>query len=222
MTLKANDLQNMIYPIISVDEYQPKMNDENIVVCFQVLDSYDAAYDLSSFLEKCPVDILDTEAPETPNLDGRYNVFVEFAREMDFPKKFNEMIEDIERLSNKQSWQIQAYKINDPMKYEPEILVDAIRLAPKDKLREFFEQSKLRTQYSANYILLKSKDSNEIKHVFESVTEISEEDVSHLINEGRYALDTSNLEANLGDGFSVVKACGGFVIHNGTDFLLMR
>jgi len=222
MSLTAHDLKDMIFPIISVDEYQPKLNDENIVVCFQVFDSYDAAYDLSSFLEKSPVDILDTEAPETPNLDGRYNVFVEFSRDMEFPEKFNDMINDIEKLANKQEWKIQAYKVNDPFVYNNDQLVSTIRLEPKDSLNEFFNQSLLHPQCSANYILLKSNRNNEIKHVFESVTKMTEDDVAHIINEGKYSLDTSNLEHNLGDNYTVVKACGGFIIHDGNTYILMR
>ncbi len=84
--LRPNILHDLVYPIISIDEYEPKINQDNIVVMFQVLNNYDAAYDLSSFIEKTSKNAIDTEAAETPNLDGRYTVFVEMPRNVEFPE----------------------------------------------------------------------------------------------------------------------------------------
>lgn len=221
--LLSHDLRDMIHPIISIDEFQPKLDEDNIVVCLQVKDSYDAAYDLSSFLEKCPVEILDTEAPETPNLDGMYNVFIEFKRDIEFPDKFNDLITDLERIGNKQPWKVQAYKINDPFDYTIEQVQDTVRLVKKDSLVEFFTESRLHPTYRESYIILKSKyQPNSDCFVYESAMAITQDDVEYAINSGKYQLDESRLEPALGDGFTVLKAYDGWIVHNGTSYILLR
>ena len=113
--LRPQVLKDLIHPIISVDEYTPKIEDSNIVVMFQVLNNFDAAYDLSSFIEKSPIDAVDTEAAETPNLDGRYQVFVEMERDAEFPENLLRLIKTIENICPNPGWKIQLYGVNDPI-----------------------------------------------------------------------------------------------------------
>lgn len=221
-SVSAHDLHSMVHNIISVDEYQPKLNEDNIVVCIQVKDCYDAAYDLSSFLEKSPNDILDTEAPEPQNMDGRYNVFVEFSRDAAFPKKLQDLITDLERISNKEKWKIQAYKINDPFDYDPAIVDEVIRVVPKDTLKEFFEPSLMRVSHRDMYIIISESIPNGNMYVYESAIPVSEDEVKIIIESGNYSGDESSFERSLGPTYTVIKAYGGYLVGNGSEYLLLK
>lgn len=141
-SLLPDDLVDLVHQIVSFDEFMPKLDQNNIVVQFQVNDNFDAAYDLSSFIEKCCPAALDTEAQEVPNRDGRFNVFVEFERSPEFIDNFEAMIQNIQNLTGKVKWKAQIYRINDPVDYTPEAL-SALTLVSEEQLREFFEYAPL-------------------------------------------------------------------------------
>ena len=84
--LKEGDLEELLIPMISIDEYESKLDDDSIVVAFYVRDR-DPSYDLNRFIQKGASAILDTDVSPAPNEDGFYMVFVEFLRDEDFPNK---------------------------------------------------------------------------------------------------------------------------------------
>lgn len=122
--LRPNVLKDLVLDIVSVDEFKPKLKDTNIVVQFQVKNNYDAAYDLSNFIEKSPTKPLDTEAVETPNRDSRYNVFVEFERNTEFLNKFLTLLKDIENLTGSMDWKMQIYQQNDLIDIDQEMITN--------------------------------------------------------------------------------------------------
>lgn len=159
-SLLPNDLVDLVHQIVSFDEFRPKLDENNIVVQFQVNDNFDAAYDLSSFIEKCCPAALDTEAQEVPNQDGRFNVFVEFARNPEFIKTFDDLIQNIKNLTGDVKWKAQIYRINDPVDYSPDAL-SALTLVSEDELREFFEYAPLTgVKLEENHIVLNIGGTN--------------------------------------------------------------
>jgi hypothetical protein len=74
--LRANDLRGMIQNIVSIDEYQSKIDERAIVIAFYVADLH-AAKDLTRFIQKSHVLLLDTELSAAPDQKGNYLVFVE-------------------------------------------------------------------------------------------------------------------------------------------------
>lgn len=153
-SLLPNDLVDLVHQIVSFDEFRPKLDENNLVVQFQVNDNFDAAYDLSSFIEKCCPAALDTEAQEVPNRDGRFNVFVEFERNPEFIKNFDDLIKNIQNLTGSVKWKAQIYRINDPVDYSPDAL-SALTLVSEKDLREFFEYAPLSgVQIQENHIVL--------------------------------------------------------------------
>jgi hypothetical protein len=78
--MQANDLDFLIMPLISIDEYESKIDDRRaVVIGFYVTDN-DPASELSAFIEKGTVPVLDTEVSPAPTEDGYYMVFVEMDR----------------------------------------------------------------------------------------------------------------------------------------------
>ena len=66
--LKEGDLEELLIPMISIDEYESKLDDDSIVVAFYVRDR-DPSYDLNRFIQKGASAILDTDV--SPDSYGR-------------------------------------------------------------------------------------------------------------------------------------------------------
>lgn len=144
---RANSLKNLIAPLISIDQYSPKIQHDSIVVVFEVFGNYDAAYDLSAFIEKLPEVTLDTEARQTPNTSGNYEVFCEFERNADFPDVFMKIIKDVEKLGNEQEWNVDVYGVDEVFPLDARALVEKLRLVEKKSLEEFLDYSGVTVQY---------------------------------------------------------------------------
>lgn len=109
-SLDAQDLVDRISETVHIDEYAPKMGQEDdiIVASFRVFGKQ-PAYDLENFLEKGYDWILDAETSAGEISDGDYLVFVEAERRTSFPRKFMAMIEDLKNLTNVANWQMIYY-----------------------------------------------------------------------------------------------------------------
>jgi hypothetical protein len=107
--LEENALEYLIAPLISVDEYESKIDDRKVIVTGFFVKDYDPAIDLSSFIEKSSIRPLDTEVSPAPNDDGWYLVFVEMTRDEDFPERLCELIKQVDNLTNIDNWQFKPY-----------------------------------------------------------------------------------------------------------------
>ena len=78
MTLKHGEMINLVNPIISIDQYRPKIGEvsETVVLAFEVAQE-GAAGDLSNLIETDVVKSLDVDVSQGPNNNGKYLVFVE-------------------------------------------------------------------------------------------------------------------------------------------------
>lgn len=104
--LKKGDLDGLVLPLISIDEYQSKISDEkSIVVGFYVFEE-DAAHDLSNFAERSPNTVLDTDVSPAPTKDGYYMTFVELNRDDRFSETLTDLLEEIASLTNVSDWQM--------------------------------------------------------------------------------------------------------------------
>jgi len=99
--LESQDLEDRIDPTIHFDEYVPKMGTEDqiIVATFKVFGK-NPGVDLESFLEKGYDWIIDAEISPGEVSDNKYIIFVEAERRTHFPKKFIELIKDLENITN--------------------------------------------------------------------------------------------------------------------------
>ena len=110
MTLKFNELQDLVLPEISIDEFAPKTgnNKDVIVVGFYVKDKAPAK-DLSKFIETAAFDILDVEHSPSTNEDGNYMVFVEVKRDEKFFEFAENIVSDIDNIIEGVKWSYKPY-----------------------------------------------------------------------------------------------------------------
>lgn len=152
MGIRHGDLQGMILPLISIDEFEPKSgtDEEIIVVAFFAKDEL-PAYDLEEFIDKSIVKLLDSETAPNPNEDGYWLVFVEFKRQPNFWIHLFDLAKDIENATGKMVWEVQAYKedtlydLKDPVLRQvvPTTEEDYLLLRRETAAAEYFEESML-------------------------------------------------------------------------------
>ena len=103
--LKKHDLKDLMLPLITIDEYNSKIdNDKMIVVGFYVFEQA-AAHDLSNFIERSPYAVIDTDVSPAPTKDGYYVTFVEMSRTPSFPEQLNNILDEVTHLSDIEEWQ---------------------------------------------------------------------------------------------------------------------
>lgn len=113
MGLRHEELKNLVLPLISIDEFEPKIgtNEEVIVVAFYCKDEL-PAYDLEDFIDKGVVEFLDSEVSPNPDRNGNYVVFVEFKRQPNFWTRLYKLVDDIERVTGEITWKVRPYLVS--------------------------------------------------------------------------------------------------------------
>ncbi len=219
-SLKPEVLKDLIHPIISIDEYTPKIDENNIVVNFKVLDNFDAAYDLSSFIERSPEDVVDTEAVETPDVDGLYNVFVEMERNAEFPERFIRLVKDIGNLSPNVPWKLQLYKVNDPIDLDVKKLSKNMILNNENTLREFFDFAPVQVEYLDEGFELKSVYGSVLKYSNNSGF-ISENYAKFKLSQNS-KLDETKLSSILGTEYDVLQSGSELIVGKNGKYIILR
>ena len=98
--LRKSDLDDLILPTISIDEFESKIDNETTIVVGLYINDIDPATDLSRFIEKSAVPILDTEVSPAPDEHGHYMVFIEFSRDKTFPKNLIDVIDSLQNINS--------------------------------------------------------------------------------------------------------------------------
>lgn len=150
--LKKNDLDQLVLPLLSIDEYASKINDaENIVVGFYVFEQ-PAAEDLANFVERSPYNVQDTDVSPAPTTDGYYVTFIELQRSGEFVDDLINLLDEVSRITNVEDWQFSCPKlkkdeIENLNKKTLEKYIDLKAKTPKQKeieeCFEFFKNSSL-------------------------------------------------------------------------------
>lgn len=140
--LRRNDLQNLVSDVISIDEYNSKIDDSAIVVAFHVQDR-NAAQDLNRFIQKSHVDILDTDVSPAPDQKGFYLVFVELPLNTQIGKSIYEITKDVAALADVETWRMRLRTIKGTRPFNAK-LVDRVLLKQlENNIKEFFHTSDL-------------------------------------------------------------------------------
>lgn len=177
--LKRGDLNHMILPLISIDEFNSKIDDRTVIVVAFYSYEEDPAHDLSNFIERSPQNVLDTDVSPAPTREGYYVTFVEIKRDSKFIPKLLKILTEIDNLTNVKQWQFTSQKLpsgkvlpvsEDNLKkwvnVNPE-LVDT-KTPDADQLKEWFSHSSLHdVQVVDNEIHLHRAG---ITHVYEVVS----------------------------------------------------
>ena len=109
--LRPGDLEDLVLPEITVDDFEPKSGSpENVVVVSFYVKDLEPAQDLASFIERGSHNILDTEVSPAPDEDGNYLVFVEMHRDETLTASFMKILEDIKKVVSIDKWNVEFYK----------------------------------------------------------------------------------------------------------------
>lgn len=131
-TLRQNDLEHLVSPYVSVDQYTSKISEDNITIAF-FCSEREVAADLSDFLEKMYfVEIRDIEISDSLTEDNKYILYVEFDRNQQFPKILIDVLDSINLLINKkvEDWDFVSFNMDKKMQVSIENLKKNVRLSP--------------------------------------------------------------------------------------------
>jgi len=111
MTLRKNDLIDLVDNIVEIDSYASKMgSDADIVTVAIELKTKEAALDMVDFLEKGFPYVLDADVTAGEQDNGYYKVFVEIERNSEIAKQLFNIITGIMKLTNIPNIRYRYYK----------------------------------------------------------------------------------------------------------------
>ena len=103
--LTQHALQDLIKPVISIDEFESKISDQKVIVVGVYITEKAPGEDLIGFIDRSDLPVLDTEVSPSPTPDGDYVAFIELRRDENFPKTLMDLIAQINNLTNVEQWQ---------------------------------------------------------------------------------------------------------------------
>ena len=113
--LKAGDLEGVVSPRFSIDQYKSKMGDDkNILVLGFVVDGQAPAKDLERFAEVGYKSVLDADATPGSLEDGKHRVFVEFERKPETVSQITAFLDDLKLLTNIEEFEYTYHKGQNP------------------------------------------------------------------------------------------------------------
>jgi hypothetical protein len=138
MTVKFGEMEDLVTPVISIDQYVPKIGEPNetVVVAYEV--SYEQpARDLSNVIETDVVESLDVDISQGPNADGKYMVFVEFKRDPDLYGNIIGITKIVSNVSTITDWQFSYYKGDGPVELNDENLRNYVLDNPEQYVLQY-------------------------------------------------------------------------------------
>jgi hypothetical protein len=132
--LEAGDLERLVTPKVSIDEYKSKMgSDEEIVVVSFHVSGKEPALDIVNFIEKSYEWVADADVSSGEIFDGSYIVFVELERNSEVAKNLIEMFEDLSNLTEHslEDWSVEYFKPRKNSKLDLESLTSIIPTTPE-------------------------------------------------------------------------------------------
>ena len=129
--LKAGDLDGVVSPQFSVDQYKSKMGeDKNIMVLALTVDGLAPAKDLERFAETGYKEVLDADATPGTMEDGKHKVFVEFARIEKVDQHILKFLDDLKKLTNIEFFEFTYHKRTVPFEASAKNLADVLPRSP--------------------------------------------------------------------------------------------
>lgn len=227
--LQKGDLDHMVLPLLTIDQYSSKISDDLcVVVGFYVFEE-DAAHDLSNFIERSPYMVRDTDVSPAPTKDGYYVTFIEINRTPEFIDSLLEILSEVTKLTNVKNWQFQSpepdkEKIKELSRETLEKWLDLEPRQPKKKeIKEtfkFFQHSLLSDVVIENQILSLFRD--------QAVKSFQIVSISQEMPQGKLSLDESVaakcllLERFLCGPYSVAVVDSDLVIEHNSTYLILR
>lgn len=140
--LRRNDLKNLVSDVVSIDEYNSKIDDSAIVVAFNVKDR-SAAQDLNRFIQKSYVDLLDTDISPAPDVRGYYMVFVELPLNEKLADAIENVLRDVGALAGITAWKMRLRTVKGLQTFNKKLVARVMDNEMNDQIHEFFHASDL-------------------------------------------------------------------------------
>ena len=122
----ANDLADLVQPLLSIDEYNSKIDDTAIVIGFFVQDK-EAADDLNRFIQKSPVNFVDCEVSPAPDQRGYYVVFVELPFNDRLVPNIGSLLQEISPLVGVENWQVKCRNLDGLVRFDGDKLAQVLK-----------------------------------------------------------------------------------------------
>ena len=189
--LREKDLEYLVSNYVSIDQYTSKLDDDNITVAF-FINEKDAAEDLRDFIEKVfYIEIRDIEISDSLTDDNKYILFVEFERNINFPKILLDMISSVTNVTNNKDWKFKTFGMNDKADLTIENIKNNVRLSKiRSNINNDEEEFKSKEKSIENTENKKVEESFKInindrgwKRTYLPEGYVSQEEFNKLINE---------------------------------------
>jgi hypothetical protein len=223
--LRKGDLDHMILPMISIDEFSSKIDDRTVIVVAFYCFEEDPAHDLSNFIERSPSNPLDTDVSPAPSREGYYVTFVEIKRNERFVERLMRIITEVSSLTDVQEWQFTSPKLDQGkvLSLTKENVIKWVDTKPapvkprkganKEQMQEFLQHSSL-----SNFELEESQLMlmRGVQHSQYQVSRISASVPSVRLNldDPLVLAEAARLERMLDGPYSVWPTQEGMVVEN--------
>lgn len=204
--MREGDLEDLVLPMITIDEYASKLDDNAIVIGFYVQD-HDAAEDLNRFIQKSPVEMMDTEVSPAPDQHGYYIVFIELMNDQRIVEHIQAIIAEVSPLVANDDWQMRLRGLKGVKKFNAEMLdrrftdlrAKAAAGSKSDTMRvmEFLQPSDLHDVFIEGTTLLMKGRGGTIHAQISAIGELNDLYESHKLNEAAIALDLKNVSQSV-------------------------
>jgi len=138
--LRPHDLKGMLDNYVSVDEYESKIDEAALVIAFYVSDRH-AAQDVSRFIQKSFVELLDSEVSASPDQNGRYLVFVELPMNSKVGAEIAELCDDLSSLGDIDTWRVKVRGEPETKGIPAKEIQKIVDQGLSDALREYFKDT---------------------------------------------------------------------------------
>ena len=115
----ANDLEDLIQPLVSIDEYESKIDEDAIAIGFYINDK-EAADDLNRFIQKSAVPLIDSDVSPAPDQRGYYIVFAELSANDRFVENLCHLCEEVGQIGAITEWQMKMRGFDKVMPFDAE------------------------------------------------------------------------------------------------------
>lgn len=235
--LRANDLNDMVFPIFEVDTYRSKMGEDRdvCVVTFQVKERAPAK-DLMEFVEKSFGFVLDSDVSAGENKDGDYYVFVELERSSKVADQIKEMMYGIEKLTGINEWKFRYHKVNNIFDMDYEALKNKIPSDPNlyeqyigryrtESVKKFFTKTLMDDLTLEGDVITIHKPFNQkiqLKMIKEGDNKTIIEGIEDAIQiDDKATSETLWLTKVMGD-YNITKIGDKYIFDNGTKAMLLQ
>lgn len=218
--LSRHALEHLILPVITIDEYESKISDKRAVVIGFFVHDEAPANDLSKFIDRSSLPILDTEVSPGPTQDGFYITWVELRRSQDLPTVLIDLLSEVENLCQIKEWQFTCPKHESPIDLDKKSLTNYLILdqnevaeiptdkPPLDEDIKFWQHAPIQSiQINQNVLRLTHKNTEHSYIISESQPN------SPILPDCSHARHLQNI---LGTSYAVYAMDNGFLIECGT------